>query len=55
LYYTEGVTILGIVISVILVPIIYGILGFVFGAISALIYNFAAKRIGGIEFDLKSK
>lgn len=33
-------------------PIIYGILGFIFGAIGALIYNMAAGIIGGLEMEL---
>lgn len=35
-------------------PIIYGIMGFVFGAIGALIYNMAARTIGGLEMELEN-
>lgn len=35
------------------VPIFYGILGFISGAIGALIYNGAAGIIGGIKFELE--
>ena len=35
-------------------PIIYGILGFIFGAIGALIYNIAAGIIGGLEMELEN-
>jgi len=31
--------------------LVYGILGFVMGVISAWIYNAAAKRIGGVEIE----
>ena len=31
--------------------LIYGVLGFVMGVISAWIYNAAAKRVGGIEIE----
>jgi hypothetical protein len=37
---------------VIVMPLIYGALGAVFGAISALIYNVAASAFGGIELEL---
>jgi hypothetical protein len=35
------------------VPIIYAVLGFIGGAIGALVYNLAAGMIGGIKFDLE--
>src|SRR5947209_12916867 len=35
-------------------PIFYGILGFIFGAIGALIYNVAAGIIGGLEMELEN-
>jgi hypothetical protein len=35
-------------------PIIYGVLGFVFTAIGAAIYNFVAGLVGGIEVELGS-
>ena len=37
----------------ILAPVIYGAMGFVFGAIGAWIYNLIAKRLGGIEIQLE--
>ena len=37
----------------ILAPVIYGGMGFVFGAIGAWIYNLIAKRLGGIEIQLE--
>jgi len=35
-------------------PIFYGVLGFVFGAIGAFLYNFMAKWLGGIEVQVQS-
>lgn len=39
--------------SIILLPLFYGILGFVFGLISALLYNVVARLIGGVELELE--
>ncbi len=36
----------------VIAPIIYGLIGFVLGLISAMIYNFAAGRIGGVRIQL---
>ena len=44
---------LGIIILAVLMPVFYGILGFVLGAIWAFVYNFAAQTIGGLELDLQ--
>ena len=33
--------------------LLYGILGFVMGVISAWIYNAAAKRVGGVEIETR--
>lgn len=47
----------GIVIGLLImvgVPIIYGVIGFIFGAIGALIYNIAAGFVGGIELELEN-
>lgn len=52
---TEGAG-LGIVLSfamIIFAPIIYGVMGFVSGAIVAWVYNVCADKIGGLEIDLK--
>lgn len=35
------------------IPIFYGVLGFIMGAIGALIYNALAGTIGGVKFDLE--
>jgi hypothetical protein len=39
--------------AVIFLPIFYGILGFIFGLIGALLYNGIARLIGGIEIELE--
>lgn len=39
--------------SVVIYPILYGVFGFIVGAISAIIYNAAAHWVGGIEIDLR--
>jgi hypothetical protein len=33
-------------------PVIYGLLGFIFGALFAWVYNIVAKKTGGIEIEL---
>ncbi|NNE98999.1 MAG: hypothetical protein HKN25_08255 [Pyrinomonadaceae bacterium] len=43
----------GIVVMIAL-PIIYGILGFVMGALSALVYNIFAGMVGGIEIEVEN-
>ena len=35
-------------------PIIYGVIGFIFGAIGALIYNVASGILGGLELELEN-
>ena len=39
---------------ILLLPILYALMGFVFGVISAWIYNLLAKWIGGLEFEFES-
>ena len=39
----------------ILLPVFYAVIGFVFGALSAFIYNLLAKWIGGFEFEFENK
>jgi hypothetical protein len=43
---------IGILIIAALSPFIYGALGFVIGAVGALLYNWIASAIGGIEMEL---
>ncbi len=38
---------------IILMPIVYGMMSFIFGMIYALIYNLAAGAVGGIELELE--
>jgi len=38
--------------AVVCLPILYGAIGFIIGAIGAFIYNFLAQAIGGIEIEL---
>ena len=33
-------------------PVIYGLMGFLMGAFSAWVYNFVARRIGGLRLEL---
>ena len=33
-------------------PVIYGVLGFIFAALSCAIYNFVAGLVGGVEVEL---
>ena len=40
------------VASIIILPIFYGVIGFVSGALGAWIYNVAAKTIGGVQIEL---
>jgi hypothetical protein len=37
----------------IMMPIFYGVIGFIMGAIGAWLYNLLAKWIGGIEFEIE--
>ena len=39
-------------VSIIVMPIIMAIVGFIMGAIGAFFYNIAAKYVGGIQLDL---
>ena len=40
-------------IGAIFLPIFYGVIGFVFGVISAAVYNLVAKWTGGVELTLE--
>ena len=39
--------------ALIILPIVYGILGFIAGAIYAALYNLVAGMVGGIEIDVE--
>lgn len=47
-----GAIVIGLVIMI-AVPILYGLLGFIGGAIGALVYNLAAGVVGGVKFELE--
>ena len=48
----EWPVVLGIVMMV-AVPIMYGVMGFIGGIITAVVYNAAAGMIGGVKFELE--
>lgn len=48
-----GGIVLGIAIMIGL-PIFYGLIGFVFGALGALVYNIFAGMVGGVEIEVES-
>jgi hypothetical protein len=37
----------------IFMPVIYGVMGFILGVISAAIYNLVASWVGGLEFEVE--
>lgn len=43
------------VLSVVLFPLFYGILGFIGGILSAFLYNLIARFVGGIELDVQQR
>jgi hypothetical protein len=43
----------GGVIFALFAPIFYGVIGFIFGAVSAFLYNLLARWLGGIEVKLQ--
>ncbi len=46
-----GVAAFGL-LSIIIFPIIFGIMAFICGAIMAYLYNFFASKIGGVQIEL---
>jgi len=48
-----GGSVLAGLIFMVVIPIFYGILGFVIGAITGLVYNVASKYVGGIELEME--
>lgn len=45
---------IGVFLAV-LMPLFYGVLGFIMGAIGALLYNLFANLVGGFELELESR
>jgi len=39
--------------AIIILPIFYGVLGFITGALTAWVYNLIAQYVGGLEIDLE--
>jgi hypothetical protein len=44
----------GMLVVAALSPFVYGIFGFIFGAIGALLYNWIASAVGGIQMELEA-
>ncbi len=40
-------------VTLVALPVAYGLTGVIFGYVGSLIYNFVAKQMGGIKIDLK--
>ena len=49
-----GLEVFGVALIVI-APIIFGIIAFIMGAVVALLYNFFADKVGGIQLNLVQK
>jgi membrane protein implicated in regulation of membrane protease activity len=49
----SGLGIFAVVFTIVLTPIMYAAIGFVGGAISALLYNLVARWVGGVKLELK--
>lgn len=51
--FPAGLGIAGIsLILIILLPVLYGVMGFVMGALGALVYNLLSRWVGGIVMEL---
>lgn len=49
-----GMGVVGGVAIMIILPIVYAALGFIFGAIGALVYNVFAGIVGGVEIEVEN-
>jgi hypothetical protein len=49
-----GGSIVAGLLAMILIPIFYAAMGFVFGAIGALVYNIFAGIVGGVEIEVEN-
>jgi hypothetical protein len=45
---------IGIVVIAVLMPVFYGVLGFVMGAVWAFVYSVVAQSIGGLELEFET-
>jgi len=43
------------IVAIVVLPLLYGLIGFVGGAFSAWLYNILAKWIGGVEIEFDAK
>lgn len=43
------------ILSIVLFPLFYGLLGFIGGILSAFLYNLIARFVGGIELDMEQR
>jgi len=43
---------MGMIVIAVLMPVFYGVIGFVMGALWAFVYNLAAQAVGGMELQL---
>lgn len=50
---SPAIVIIGTLLAALFVPVFYGAMGFIFGAIGALIYNLIATWVGGIEIEVE--
>jgi hypothetical protein len=50
--HAGGAMAMGLVFAV-MAPVVYGVMGFLFGAFSAWLYNLIANKVGGIEIQLE--
>lgn len=50
----ERLGMIGVLVMAALSPFIYGAIGFVGGAITALLYNWVASAVGGIQMELEA-
>jgi hypothetical protein len=41
--------------AIVLAPLLYGVMGFIGGAIGALVYNLFSSLVGGIELELETR
>lgn len=47
--------VVALILLAVFAPVFYGLLGFLFGALSAWLYNITAKYVDGIRIDLRNE